>query len=321
MSAEAATLQAKIHRIDQLTGDTISLDLVSANGEALPKFEAGAHIDLRLGDGLVRQYSLCNSPRDHGVYRLGVLREPQSRGGSAAVHDRLKPGDTITISAPRNLFPLAETGEHHILVGGGIGITPLIAMAYELHARGVSFTLHYCAASPDRAPFAAQLNAAPFAGAVTPHFSRVDGGRRFDPAQDLPAPAPGTHIYVCGPTAMMQAVLDGAAARGFAPDQLHKEDFGADVDVSGGAFEVEARASGLTITVGEGQTIAQALADAGISVDVSCEEGVCGTCWTGLLAGDADHRDSFLTEEEREDGDAIMVCCSRAKSAKLVLDV
>ena len=319
--SDSALIEVKVDALTRLPGNTVSLNLVAANGRALPPFEAGAHIDVVIEEGLTRQYSLCGDPATTGVYRLGVLRDADSRGGSAALNERLQQGDTLRVSAPKNHFPLKASGQHSVLIGGGIGITPLISMAHKLWQDGQSFELRYCFSDAADAAFLNELNSAPFAKCVTDHQSRGDTPNKYDPKTELPEAAEDIHIYVCGPSGFMDWIIEAALARGYSENQLHKEDFGAEVDLSGGTFEVEARASGVTVQVGEGQRIVEALTDAGIDIEVSCEEGVCGTCLCDVLEGEPDHRDSFLTEDERQSNEMIMVCCSRARSAKLVLDV
>lgn len=306
----------------QVQGGNIAvLDLVRPDGQPLPAFDAGAHIDVHLAPDLVRQYSLCSDPADASRYRLGVLRDPASRGGSAAVFERVQVGDTLTISAPRNHFPLAADAAHSVLVGGGIGITPMLAMAYALHAAGQSFELHYCARSQDAAAFVEELTHAPFAAAVHLHFDDAPPAQRLDVPQ-LVANAPAhTHVYVCGPTGFMDWVLGQAQQAGVAASHLHREYFGATADTSGAGFEVVAAASGKTVQIAEGESIVEGLQRIGIKVEVSCLEGVCGTCVCTVLEGECDHRDVYLTDEEKADNDQIMTCCSRAKSARLVLDI
>lgn len=315
-------IEATIARRHAQARDIVVLDLVSADGTPLPPFTPGAHIDVEIGDGLVRQYSLCGNPAEGALYRIGVLKDPASRGGSAAIHAGFAEGATIRIGEPRNLFPLAEAAPFSVLMGGGIGITPMIAMAHALHDAGQPFALHYCAREKDSAAFLEEMSAAPWAASVTLHFdSGEEGTAAFSPATDLPDPATGAHVYTCGPGGFMDFVLTSAAARGYPEDRLHKEYFSVEVETGGDSFEVELAQSGKTVTVGPGQTIVQALAGIGIKVDVSCEQGICGTCLCDVLEGTPDHRDSFLTDEERADNDQIMLCCSRAKSPRLVLDL
>lgn len=311
-----------VERLDD-RGQIARLRLEPLSG-ALPAFTAGAHLDLHLQDGpldLWRQYSLCSDPAETGFYEIGVLKDPSSRGGSVAVHHLATEGATFTVEGPRNHFPLVEDAAHSVLIGGGIGITPMIAMAHRLHALGRDFTLHYCTRSESVTSFLDLLRTAPFADKVRFHHDDGAPEQRLDLSRDLPVPATGTHLYVCGPQGFMDWVLGHAAQAGHAPAQVHREYFSADVDLTGQAFEVEAKTSGLTVTVGPEDTIAKALARVGVKIEVKCEEGVCGTCVTEVLSGEIDHRDQFLTEEERAEGELICVCCSRAKGARLVLDI
>ncbi|WP_138465539.1 PDR/VanB family oxidoreductase [Poseidonocella sp. HB161398] len=291
-------------------------------GDALPPVTAGAHLDLHLPAlDLWRQYSLCSDPAGTGAYEIGVLKDPASRGGSEAVHRLAVPGASFTVEGPRNHFPLEETAAKTVLFGGGIGITPLIAMAHRLHALGRDFTLHYCTRSEGVTAFLDVLRTAAFVDRVVFHFDDGAAAQRLDLARDLPAPEAGTHLYVCGPQGFMDWVIAAAEAAGHAGSHVHREYFSAEIDATGGTFEVEAAISGITVTVGPEDTIAKALARAGVKIEVKCEEGVCGTCVTDVISGGIDHRDCFLTEEEREEGEMICACCSRASGPKLVLDI
>lgn len=321
MATAEETLQVVVRKRRLQGNDVVVLDLAAAHAaQQLPRFEAGAHIDVHLACGLVRQYSLCGDPAAPDHYRLGVLRDPQSRGGSQAVFDGLHEGSLLQVSRPRNHFPLDAQARHTILVGGGIGITPMIAMAYALHAAGRSFELHYRARGRDACAFTEELACSPFAERVQYHFS--DAGGRLDIAARVAANGlVGTHLYVCGPVGFIEGVLEAAQQAGLPRTQLHREYFNADVDTSGGSFDVVAAASGRAVRVAEGQSIVSALASIGIKIEVSCEEGVCGTCVCTVLEGDCDHRDVYLTDEEKADNDQIMACCSRAKSSSLVLDL
>lgn len=314
-------IEVRVDSLERLPGGTVAIRLVSSNGRDLPAFTAGSHVDVRVSDEVTRQYSLCGAPDEIGCYRLGVLREAESRGGSEALCERLLEGDVLWLSPPKNQFPLNEDAPYSVLIGGGIGITPLLSMAYRLHALGREFEIRYCVAAREQAAFLDILEASPFSNAVNVHTSRTEPSNRFDPAKDLPSAGFGAHVYVCGPAGLMDTVLDGARAAGYPDSRLHKEDFGAEVDVTGEAFEVEARSSGVTVHVGKNERIVDALKAAGISIDISCEEGVCGTCLCDVIEGEPDHRDAFLTEEERAANEMIMVCCSRSKTSRLVLDV
>ncbi|WP_226898565.1 PDR/VanB family oxidoreductase [Mangrovicoccus algicola] len=308
-------------RIDD-RGDIMQLTLTGDG--PLPAFAAGAHVDLLVEtpEGpLWRQYSLCGDPAETGCYRLGILKDPASRGGSAALHQLLRAGETVHVEGPRNHFPLAPDAERSVLFGGGIGVTPMLAMARELHAAGAEFTLHYATRSAARTAFLDLIATLPFRDRIVLHHDDGGAAGPLDLARDLPPPAPGTHLYVCGPQGFMDWVIGAAETAGYPGTRIHREYFSAEVDTGGAGFEVECAQSGVTVTVGPEDTIAKALARAGVKIEVKCEEGICGTCVTDVIEGGIDHRDQFLTEEEREDGDQICACCSRASGAKLVLDL
>ncbi len=319
MIEELLTVQV---RKRQLQGDgVVVLDLIPVGGAKLPAFEAGAHVDIHIAPGLVRQYSLCSDPADSAVYRLGVLRDPASRGGSTSVYDTLLEGAEVQISAPRNLFPLASEARRSILIGGGIGITPMIAMAYALHAKGEDFELHYCGRSRSRSAFLDELQSAAFAERVHTHFDDEAPAQKLDMDRVLGQADSGVHVYTCGPSGFMDWVIGESVKHGYADDHIHREYFQIEVDNSGASFEVVAARSGKTVQVAEGQTILAALADVGIQIEISCEQGICGTCLCDVLEGEPDHRDVYLTDDEKQANDQILICCSRAKSKKLVLDI
>ena len=301
--------------------DILSLELARADRGPLPAFSAGAHIDLHLPNGLVRQYSLCNHPEETHRYQIAVLRSSESRGGSEAVH-QLRRGQALRIGTPRNLFPLAEGSGRSLLLAGGIGITPLLCMAEHLASSGSDFQLHYCARSEEHAAFVTRLEASPFAGRVHLHFD--DGARgRLDIARLL-ADQPGdTRLYTCGPVGFMQHVLDSARELGWAEARLHREYFSAEAAPQGAAdaFEVQLASNGQVLRVEAGENVVEALRKVGVEVPVACEQGICGTCLTRVLDGEPDHRDLFLTEDEQAANDQFTPCCSRAKSARLVLDI
>lgn len=300
--------------------DVVVLHLAAEDGAILPAFTAGAHIDLHLPNGLIRQYSLCDQPGAFDNYRIGVLRDPASRGGSTAVH-ALKPGDQISISAPRNHFPLVEDSQDIVLLAGGIGITPILSMAQDMASLDRAFTMHYCARSPDRMAFRAELLRSPFIDRVQMHFDDGAADQRLNIAAAIGLHAPGRHVYVCGPQGFIDHVLATAHDCGWPEDAVHYERFAADVDKGGAAFTVVAAKSAVEIPVADGQTIAQALALAGIDVPLSCEQGVCGTCVTPVLEGRPDHRDFYLMDSEKAANDCMTVCCSRSLTARLVLDI
>lgn len=303
-------------REDQGNGVAV-LCLVSANDEPLPAFAAGAHIDVRINDGVVRQYSLSNAPGAVDHYRVGVLNDPQSRGGSSALFNDFFAGRRIEISGPRNHFEVGKHSGTAILVAGGIGITPMVSMAYQLREEGRDFEIHYCLKQQSNGAFVEELKTQ-FSEELHLHCT-VD--KKFDPVEVLSKRNDEPHVYVCGPTGFMDWVIDSAKQQGFISSHIHFEYFSAEVELEGDAIEVYCSESDATVMVAHDQTIATALSLAGIKVDVSCEQGVCGTCITEVLEGEPDHRDQFLTDEEKEDNDQIAVCCSRAKSSRLVLEI
>ena len=288
----------------------VSICLQAEAGRRLPRFEAGAHLDVHVAPGVVRPYSLCNDPSDDGRYVLGVLLEPVSRGGSAAIHSDVHVGERIRVSPPRNNFRLVEAAPHSILAGGGIGVTPLLAMCWRLHAIGASFELHYCTRSLERTAFRDVLSVAPFAARVHLHLDDGPGEQRLNVADVLGAAPSGAHLYACGPSGFMDHVTGEARRLGWASDALHTEHFSANVGADGDNFRVVAARSGLTVQVAAGQTIAGVLSSHGIAVPLSCEQGVCGSCLTRVLDGVPDHRDMCLSEEEQAANDQMTVCCT-----------
>lgn len=316
-----ALFQVRIARRVQAAEDVIALELVSTGGEPLPTFSAGAHIDVELPNGLVRQYSLLGDATQRARYEIGILLDAASRGGSASAHADLSEGMSIRIGAPRNLFALVAA-RHSLLFGGGIGITPLLAMAQQLARGGHDFTLHYCSRTPARTAFLDRLRDAAWADRVRLHFDDGDAGQRLDAAAVLAAPVADTHLYVCGPKGFMNHVIGSARAAGWADANIHAESFTADVARNGDeAFEIKLARSGRLVPVATGQTAAAALAAHGIEVPLSCEQGICGTCVTPVLDGEPDHRDLYFSDAEKAANDRFTPCCSRSKSAVLVLDL
>lgn len=302
--------------------DICSYALSRVDGQPLPAFSAGAHIDVHLPDGQVRQYSLCNHPEERHRYLIGVLNDPASRGGSRCMHAQVQPGMHLTISEPRNLFPLAHQARRSLLFAGGIGITPILCMAERLAHTGADFALHYCARARDRAAFLQRLETSPFADRVFLHFDdQPDSALKA--SEVLANPADDVHLYVCGPGGFIQHVLDSAQAQGWQAPCLHREYFtAAPMDSSqDGSFSVKIASSGEVFEVPAEQTVVQVLERHGIEIAVSCEQGICGTCLTRVLEGVPEHRDLFLTEQEQALNDQFTPCCSRAKTPLLVLDI
>lgn len=316
------SLEVMVHTLRWETDDTISVELRAAEGVSLPAFEPGAHIDIHLPIGLSRSYSLCNDARENHRYVLGVLRDRASRGGSHYIHDQLRVGNRLAISPPRNHFPLHEGAAHSVLVAGGIGITPLLGMARRLVARGRSFELLYLARTRRSAAFLDELEALKVP--MTLHLDDERGGppdlmrllARFRSARDV-------HLYACGPGAMLDAFERTCAELGL--PNIHVERFSAVVQPPSGdaqgAFTVELARSDRTFSIKAGKSILDTLLEAGLDIEHSCFDGVCGACETRVLAGEPDHRDSVLSPGERAANKTMMICVSGAKGASLRLDL
>ena len=318
-----ATLTVRVAQKNTEALDIDSFELVAADGQPLPAFSAGSHVDVHLPGGLVRQYSLCNSSGENHRYQIAVLKDANSRGGSKAMHEQVKVGDELHISAPKNHFMLAHEAKRHVLLAGGIGVTPILCMAERLTATGADFEMHYCTRSLERTAFRARMAESGLAAKVAFYVDDAVPAQKLDIAKLLAKPELGVHLYVCGPKGFMNAVLDTARSSGWNEAQLHCEFFGADVSpvATDETFEVQVASSGQIVTVGKEQTILDALAAAGVEILSSCEQGVCGTCLTRVIEGVPDHRDMYLTPEEQAANDQFLPCCSRSKSARLVLDI
>lgn len=304
-----------------VTPDITTFVLAADDGLSLPMFEAGAHIDVEIKPGLLRQYSLCDPYNPANSYRIGVQKDPQSRGGSVLMH-ALNTGDRLRISTPRNHFALVAGDHKTLLLAGGIGITPLLAMAQHLHNSHANFELHYCARSAAEAGFREELRCGSYADSVVMHFDDGPSAQKLD-IDSVLARNQGAHLYVCGPAGFIGWIADAAAHAGISPQQFHREYFKPDTSAidNSGRFAVKLARSGQVIAISAGQSILAALEDHGIILPKSCEAGVCGTCLTGVLEGIPDHRDFFLSSCEKAKGDQILPCCSRSKSAVLVLDL
>lgn len=316
-AAAAERLTLTIAEIRAEADGVVSLRLVSPSGDPLPAWQPGAHLDVHLEPGLDRQYSLCGDPTDERSWTIAVLREPESRGGSEFVHTRLAAGQALAVTGPRNNFPLVEA-ERHLLIAGGIGVTPMLAMARELERRGRPWKMLYGGREAASMAFVDALRAFGDRVEVRPQ----DEHGLLDLDGFLGAPTAGTAVYCCGPEALLGAVEERCAA--WPPGTLHVERFRARpgaLDGPGEAFEVTLEGQDLTVTVGPDQSIVDALEAAGVSVATSCREGTCGTCETTVLEGVPDHRDSYLTAEEKADNETMMICCSRAKTPRLVIEL
>lgn len=298
-----------------------SFELVPEGDGRLPAFSAGAHIDVEVEPGVVRQYSLCNAPWERHRYLICVLEEEVGRGGSRAMHQH-REGDLIRIGEPRNLFALHGHATHSLLFAGGIGVTPLLAMAEQLAAQDASFEMHYCVRHEGRIAFKGRLSAGKFGSGVHIHLSDGPQAQRLQCGDVLAAAPAGAHLYVCGPKGFMDHVIETARSNGWPEDRIHREFFKAiPADhAADGSFEIQLK-SGRIVKVAADQTAAQALLNSGVEIPLSCEQGVCGTCLTHVLDGVPDHRDMFLSDEEHAANDCFTPCCSRAKGSRLVLDI
>jgi len=319
-------MSTRLVRIDAIRReaiDIVSFELADAQDQSLPRFTPGSHIDVHVGPGLLRQYSLCNGPERSGRYLIAVKKELDSRGGSRAMHEQMKVGELLTISAPRNHFSMNSMASHHLLLAAGIGVTPILCMASHLAAQGASFQLQYFTRSIEHTAFRADLSGPQFNGKVSFHHGMGPNELR-DHLQSLLRIAPsGAHLYLCGPRPFMQ--MAGAIAALQWPSQaVHREYFSAGPASHAGsetAFQVKLARSGAILTVSPGQSIVQVLAQHGVGIDTSCSKGVCGTCLTGVLEGVPDHRDVFLGQDQKLRCDRMLPCVSRSKSEILVLDI
>lgn len=314
-------LQVRVKRITFEAETVNSYELVATDGTGLTPFTAGSHIDLHLANGMIRSYSLVNDECERHRYVIAVNRDVASRGGSSLIHDTLRAGDVVAVSPPRNNFPLSEDASHSVLIAGGIGITPLLAMIRRLQALGRSWELFYAARTRGTAAFLDETHAlAPTGDNLHLNFDHEASGRMFDLAAIVKSAAAGAHLYCCGPAPMLAAFE--AAAAGRPPGQVHVEYFRAvEQPACDGGFDVRLARSKRTVTVEPGRTILDALLDAGITASYACTEGLCGTCETRVLEGIPDHRDLFLKPEEHVQNRTIMICCSGSKSRTLVLDL
>ncbi|ESQ83183.1 PDR/VanB family oxidoreductase [Asticcacaulis benevestitus] len=298
------------------------IELRREDGQPLPPFTAGAHIDVHLPNGLVRQYSLSNSPRSTQFYELGIRREALSRGGSDWIHTA-RPGERVRISAPRNLFPLADNARRHLLFAAGIGITPIMSMVRSLQAVGGDFEIFYSVQSRKDAAFLFDLEALKLGA----KFKFLADGRHAAMATINAAishPVTETHLYVCGPRSYVDTILCEARQKGWSEKQLHTEAFAPSSSTAlstDNAFTVLLKRSGRRITVTADMTVAKALELQGVALPVSCEQGICGTCLTRVLSGVPEHRDQYLTDEERGLNDQFTPCCSRSQTPELILDL
>lgn len=320
-AAYIPTLALRVQAIDLVANDTRMFTLQAKEGHVLPAFTAGSHIELQLAPGLTRSYSLLNSPEDTQKYQIAVHLSPTSKGGSSHLHSNIQVGQTINCSGPRNLFKLDESAAHTCLIGGGIGITPLMSMAKRLTLLKKSWELHYCARTPDHAGWMQELTKLGQASGnkVSFHFDQIPDGGPLNIPKLVQQSQNSTHFYCCGPSGMLKAFEEATVQ---CPERRHVEYFTAKAEASlEGGFELELARSGKCLRVPAGRSILDIVTEAGLDIPTSCREGICGSCETRIISGEADHRDAVLTPQEQAENKSMMICCSGARSARLVLDL
>ena len=296
-----------------------AFELAPIEGQ-LPSFQPGAHVDVHLPNGLVRQYSLTNGPGLTGFYRIGVKLEPDSRGGSRYMHEGVHEGDLLQLSEPHNNFHLRRDAARTVLIAGGIGVTPLLAMAQTLDRQGLAFQLHYFAQSEDHMAFTEVLE--PLSTGVTRHLGLSPEQTADELAKITHTYLHANHVYVCGPGPMIESARAIAAESGWPDEAVHFEYFKNESDLQDtSTFEVLLARRNQTITIDAGVSLLESLRGAGVDMPSSCEQGVCGTCMATVLEGDLDHQDVFFSDSERQAGDRVLTCVSRARSRRIVLDL
>jgi ferredoxin-NADP reductase/nitrite reductase/ring-hydroxylating ferredoxin subunit len=314
-----ATLRVRVARKWQEAAEIVGIELAPLSGH-LPTFQPGAHIDLHLPNGLVRQYSITNGSGELTRYAIAVKREPASAGGSATIADTLREGDLVAISEPRNNFPLRRDADRTTLIAGGIGITPLLAMAKALYRSNLAFDFHVFARSAGHLPFAAELDG--FGGSVVRHIGLSPEKTRATIDEAIAGYGFARHLYACGPGPMLAATRASATAAGWPDEAVHFEYFKNDRAIDTRShFTIELARSALTLEVPAGKSILAVLRENGIDASSSCEQGACGTCLTAVLAGTPDHQDVYLNASERRANTAMLTCVSRALTPTLVLDI
>jgi phthalate 4,5-dioxygenase reductase subunit len=311
-------MSLRVMRNDAIAEGIHLLELQDVTGKPLPKFSAGAHIAIRVPNGLMRKYSLCNDPAERGRYQVAVKREANGRGGSAYLIDNVRAGEELLVAPPVNDFKLPPRAQDFLFIAGGIGITPIMAMIRQVRAEKKRFRLFYCTRSPETTAFMEELSAAEFAGQVTIHHDRGDPACSLDLKPIVAERRNREHLYCCGPRPLMETVRrmtdhwssTAVHFEAFSEAETHKPD--------DKPFRVRLARNGKVVEVPVTKTILEVLRENGLDVPSSCETGTCGTCRSKLLAGEADHRDLVLADHER--ADHIMICVSRARDEELTID-
>jgi ferredoxin-NADP reductase len=314
------TLAVTVRRKWQSADGVIGFELADRDGRHLPTFQPGAHIDVHLPNGLVRQYSITNGPGDLLSYVIGVKQESASKGGSKVLVETVREGDMLAISEPRNNFPLRRDATRTVLIAGGIGITPLLSMARFLDQSSLPYELHYFTRTGEQVAFRGELDV--LHGQIEIHSGMGREAIADKVAEVLGPYQFANHVYICGPGAMLEMVQQTAADQAWPDEAVHFEYFQNDkvIDASS-SFDIELARSAMTLHVPAGKTILEVMRDAGLTVPSSCEQGACGTCLTTVIEGEVDHQDVYLNKTEKAGNGCMMTCVSRAKSARLVLDI
>jgi ferredoxin-NADP reductase len=320
-TARAALIEVELAAVETVARDTNIYTFRRPDGGRLPPYKAGAHIDIHLPNGLMRQFSLVVPGTDPDNYVVGIKLDAASRGGSRYIFDELRVGHSLKISAPRNNFPLVDSAEQIILFAGGIGITPIWCMAQELAAQNRPWKLYFSSRSRADMAFLATLEKLP-AENVHLHFDDEASGKFLDIAGIINAAPASAHFYCCGPNPMLAAFEAAGTSRPRA--QIHLEYFTPKEEIESstlGGFWVELARSGEEYFIPEGKKVLEVLFEAGVDVDYSCELGICGECITNVISGIPIHHDSVLSEEEQATNEKVMICCCGSKTERLVLDM
>lgn len=321
MSDKYEMFGVRVSLVEEATPLIKRFTLVREDGQPMPAFNGGSHVIVQDAEGgtFSNAYSLMSDPRDLSHYQIGVRLEERSKGGSAFMHQQVEVGTKLTISTPNNLFALASGATRHVLIAGGIGITPFLAQLHDLEGGDVPYELHYAFRSPEHGAFRQELERGPHAGQVRFYVDSLE--RKLDLKALFANLEEGAHLYVCGPRSLIGAVIDGAKHAGIADERVHWEQF-AVVPAEGAAFTVVLARSGSELRVEEGMTILQAIENAkAAKVECLCREGVCGTCETAILEGEAEHFDQYLSDDEKASQQSLMLCVSRSRTPRLVIDL
>ena len=312
----------RVHSITDMAEDIRAFELVDSKGRDLAAVAAGAHIDVHIDNGFVRQYSLCNNPQERHRYEIAVLNEPDGRGGSQALYEKVSEGDTLTVSEPRNHFCLIDGADQYLLLAGGIGVTPIMAMMETLESVEADYEFHYCTRAPSKTAFLDRLTPLVEQGKVFIHHDGGNPGQGLDIESVLINPVAGTHLYYCGPIGFMSAVA--AAAGDWPKGTVHFEYFTSpeenrDETLENEPFQVKIASTGDIFDIPADRTIIEVLRGSGLTIDTSCEDGYCATCITRYLEGKPEHRDGVLDDEDR--ANFVLICCARSRTPLLVLDL